>query len=226
MPRDWWLDWDLSYFPDVYGATYGGHSVQEAMYRTLDAWLPTYINEFNRQTGGGQQILNIPKRYSLEPEYRYLSRARDAQVLVVVKGTVGEPERFGNGQIRSVWEAEASVVLAGTKSWEETQALTYGYGVCVRTAIMQHRSLDGFAQLTQWMSERYLKMDHVAGRTLGMAVVDFEVIVENSMNTNGGPPLPQFAAEGENTGPTLTEQPNFPTVQDHDIKVWNEEVPS
>jgi hypothetical protein len=228
MPRDanqnWWEDWDLKYFPDVYGQTYGGHSVQQAIYNTLDNWLPTYIQEFNRQVGGGEEILKIPKHYRLEPENRTLSRALNAQVLVVCNGTVGEPEVHGDGTITAEWEAEVSMFVPGTKDWNETQAMTMAYGACARTAIMQHRGLDGFASTTRWVREQYRKSaDHVAGRNLGFAVINFEVVVMNNMTVWGGPPLPQFAAEGENTGPTLSEQANFPTVSDVDVTIEHAE---
>ena len=49
MPVDWQARWNLAYIPDVYGHLYMGGSVEVAMRRTLELWLPTYIAEINRQ---------------------------------------------------------------------------------------------------------------------------------------------------------------------------------
>jgi len=201
--RDWWTDWNLSYTDEVFGPLYGGHSVQEAFYKTLQEWLPTYIAEINRNLGS--TVLVEPFEYRHRPEFRTLPRNASAAILVSVPNTIGIP-RIYQDAIRTNWRVEVMVYVYGTKDWQETQALTSAYAAAVRAAIIQHRGLNGLAQTTIWEGEEYAEGEHSSGRTTGIAHLRFAVTVGNAMNMYGGPPSPEFAPTGMNTGPS-TEAP-------------------
>jgi hypothetical protein len=189
--RDWWTDWNLSYLDDAYGPVYGGHSVQEAVYNTLQKWLPTYIAEFNRVLGS--EVLELPFEYRHRPEFRTLPRNAKAAVLVSVPTTVGSPQIYQNA-IRTNFRVEAMVYVYGTKDWQETEALTQAYTACIRTCLVQKRGLEGFAETTVWDGEEYLEGEHSSGRTTGIGHARFVVTVGSAMNMHGGLPLPSTAA--------------------------------
>ena len=119
--RDWWTDWDLSYTDNIFGPLVGGNSVQEAFYKTLQEWLPTYIAEINRKLGS--QVLLEPFEYRHRPEFRNLPRNASAAILIEVPNTIGVPRIYQNA-IRTNWRVEVLVYVYGTKDWQETQALT------------------------------------------------------------------------------------------------------
>lgn len=219
--RDWWTNWDLSYAGDVYGDIYGGNSVQEAMYNTLEKWFPTYIAEFNRKLGS--EVLEVPFEYRHRPDYRTLPRNAQAAVLVTVPGTVGRPEVFQD-RVRAYYSVDALVYVYGTKDWQETEALTQAYAACIRACIIQQRGLGGFAENTIWDGEEYLEGEHSSGRTTGIAHVHFVVSVSNTMNIYGGPPTPQFAATGAITTPSVEPPTEVPEVETFDIGITKEQI--
>lgn len=214
----WWENWTSSPPSDIFGPLYGGFSVQQAMVNTLKMWLPTYIEEVNRQLGA--QVLFIPERYQYKPDYRPGTPLPKAAVLVTVSGTSKEPERLNSGT-RSCWNAEVGLYNSGTQDWQETQALTYAYGLAARAAIAQHPALGGLAETTLWTGERYLEQEVSSTRVSGLALIDFEVTISNTMDVFGGPPSPQYAPTGGITGPYLYPTPNQPDATSVDVVVQN-----
>jgi hypothetical protein len=215
--RAWWTDWNLSYVDDVYGPVYGGHSIQEAFYNTLQKWLPTYIAEFNRKIGSN--VLVEPFEYRHRPDYRTLPRNASAAILVSVPGTSSMPQVYQDA-VRADWHVEVMVFVYGTKDWQETEALTQAYTTAVRMAIMQNKSLDGFATTTFWVAEAYMEGEHSSTRTTGLGRLTFDVTLGNVMNINAGLPDPEYAATGINTDPT-TKPPgprSFATSQNVEIQ--------
>jgi hypothetical protein len=210
----WWNNWNLSYLPDTYGEVVGGHSVQEAMYATLEKWLPSYVMEINRQLG--EEVLQIPTEYRFRPDYRTLPKSSTAAILIDVTGTSGRPQVYQQAT-RANWEARVMIFVYGTKDWQETQAMTNAYAAAVRAAIVQHRSLGGFADTTIWTGEDYREGEHSGTRTTGLAVVHFEVTVGNAVNIYGGPPSPAYAGEGSVTDPSLL--PPSPAVTSTEVNV-------
>jgi hypothetical protein len=222
MPlRDWWVDWNLSYLDDTFGPLYGGHSVQEAFYRTLEKWFPTYIAEFNRVLGS--RVLEKPFEYRHRPEYRTLPRNATAAVLVSVPSTSGLPEVYQDG-VRTNWQVDVMVYIYGTKDWQETEALTQAYAACIRACIIQNRGLEGFAETTMWDGEQYLEGEHSSGRTTGISHVRFVVTVGNAMNIYGGLPLSQFAPTGANTQPSVEEPSPVPVSEEVNVIVEKEHL--
>jgi hypothetical protein len=213
----WWLNWNYQYAnPDVYGPLIGGHTIQEGFYNTLQKWLPAYLAEFNRNLGG--DVLQLPRAYRLKPDWETLPRDVVTQILVISNGTKGAPQRHQR-QTRSTWEAQASIFLAGTKDWQETQALALAYGAAVRACIAQHPQLEGIAETTLWVGERYMEKEHISTRIIGLMTVNFEVTVGNTMDVFGGPPEPQYAGLGVETDPTLLPPDDVPVVEKANAKV-------
>jgi hypothetical protein len=212
--RDWWTNWNLGGADNVFGPLYGGHSVQEAFYNTMEKWLPSYIAEYNRALGSN--VLMEPFEYRHRPDYRTLPRNASAAILVEVPNTIGRPQTYQEST-RANWRVEVMIYVYGTKDWQETQALTSAYAACVRTAMIQHRGLEGFAETTIWDGEQYSEGEHSSTRTTGIAHLRFIVTVGNVMNMYGGVPSPQYAPTGAVTQPTV--QPPTPTVQAEEVNV-------
>lgn len=218
-PTNWWVNWDLTYFPNTFGEVVGGHSVQEALYHTMEKWVPTYIYEINRHLGS--DVLRVPKKYRQRPENKPLSPGYDPNVLVNVPGTIHEPE-VEQHATRVHWEAEIGIFIYGSADWQHTQALTYAYGTAIRTAILQHRDLGGLAETTHWVSEKYLEGEHNSSRTTGCAYLTFDVEIHNAVDQYGGPALPQWTAEGNKIGPNLLPPDPAPIIETQHVEVEND----
>ena len=189
--NEWWTNWSMTDLGDAYGPVYGGHTVQEAFYTTLQKWFPTYIAEFNRAIGSS--VLAVPFEYRHRPDFRTLPRNAKAAVLVTVPGTAGEPEIYQKN-VRAHFHVDVMVYIYGTTDWQETEALTQAYAACIRTCIVQNRALGGLAESTIWMGEEYLEGEHSSGRTTGVSHIRFLVTIANVMNIFGGVPFPSTTA--------------------------------
>ena len=222
-PEKWWLDWNkLGYAnPDIFGPIVGGHTIQEAIYTTLQTWLPTYIAEFNRVLGG--PVLKVPQTYRVKPEHRNLTPEVEASVFVSCDGTKTRPERHSH-QTRAVWNVKVSLMINGSMDWQETQAITFAYGAAARTAIAQHESLGGIAESTMWIGEEYLEKEHLSNRTLGLIVIDFEVTTAATLDVRAGPPSPQYAATGATTDPSVLPYQDAPEVSTANITIKKERI--
>lgn len=218
----WWTNWGLSYLPNVYGPIIGGHSVQEALYRTIEKWLPAYIREVNRKLGG--DILSPPKNYRRKPDFRPLHKDIDVSILATVGGTQGQPQRR-NDATRAAWEAEVAIFVFGTQDWQETQALTHAYTACVRAAVVQHPGLesDGLVSSVLWTGETYKEGEHTSLRQIGLGVVKFDIVTPNAISPWAGPPLEPYAPAGVTTEPSLNPPAPAAIVDTYNITVDNTE---
>jgi hypothetical protein len=202
----WWTNWNLEQLDDpVFGPIYGGQSVQEAIYQTLNQWLPTYLAAFNRKIG--VDALTNAVTYRKRPEDSNLPAGVSAQILVEVPATAGAPQVYKDAT-RVDWRVSVVVFVNGTKDWQETQALTHAYVACVRTCLLQQRGLGGFAETTSWMGEEYAEGDHVGTRTIGVGHIAMIVTVGNAVNVFNSPPAPSISAPS-----------NWPEVQTTNINV-------
>lgn len=218
MSNQWWSQWNNESTNDVYGDVFGGASVQEAVYNTLQKWLPSYIAELNRQLGG--DILQNVTEYRHRPEFRTLPKNVQCAILVMVPGTARTPHYFQEF-IRSDWRVEVDAFIYGTKDWQETQALTSAYSACIRACLIQHKDLEKFAETTKWISEEYYEGEHSATRTTGLGKIKFEVTVGSSLTPYGGAPVAGYQPAGVSTLPTTMPLPQPPTAEQVDISVSN-----
>ena len=188
-----WEQWNLSYLADVFGPLFGPGSVKQAMVRTLQLWLPSYIHEINRQLGAN--VLAEPNDYFYQPTERPVV-ARTAQVMVAVPNTV-KTERFRSGT-RATFEARATVFFAGTADWNESEFIAQAYCAAVMAAIGQHPSLappgETFAETTVWQGMKLGQEKRSSSMYRVLVVNSFHVALSNVMSPFGGPPAPSVLA--------------------------------
>lgn len=201
MAVDWQVAWDLSYLPDVFGPLYSGGSVEVAVRRTLEMWLPTYIAEINRQLADA--VLVDPDNYLYQPEERTVA-PRTSQVLVMVPGTIGSPQRSASSGTVATFDAGVSVFFSGTQDFNESRAIGNAYAAAVTGAIGQHPDLGNFAQTTKWLGYKVGSQGRVGGLWRMTTLVRFGVTVANVMSPFGGPPAPSIAAPAEPVEVTYT----------------------
>lgn len=173
--------------PDIYGPLIATSDVREAVKTTLQTWLPNYINETNDRRG-----LDLPgvQEWETLPEYRALPQGQSPAVMTTVLGTIGQPERHGDGSIRVHFNVQVSIVVYGT-DWQPTEDTTGQYATAVVAALVQHPGLDGLATSVKWLSYRYVPVDHSSTRTLGTGQLHFDVEIPAFVNTDLGPATPQ-----------------------------------
>ena len=190
------VDWNLSYLPDAFGPLYMGGSVEVAMIRTLEEWLPTYVAEINRQLGA--PILTVPQSYLYQPSERPIA-PKTAQCMVVVPSTIGVPERkvsvgTGQGATRATFDARVTVFFGGTQDFNESEEIGYAYAAAVIPAIAQNPSLGGFAEITKWHGCKVGSEGRSSTYWRMITIALFGVTVANVMSPFGGIPTPSVLA--------------------------------
>lgn len=182
--------------------------VRDAVERTLQLWIPTYVDEIGRQVG---KTLLPFEAWEVQPDYRTMPVDLSPACIVNVPGTTKKiPDRHGDGTYRAYWRVEVDVILYG-QFWMETADLCGWYQSAVRAALVQHGSLGGFATSTLWQGETYGQLEHTASRTLGAGRSLFEVVVDPVVNAYLGPAVPP-------SDPTQP-QPQSPLVETTSVTV-------
>jgi len=193
----------------VYGRILTATQVEAAMRTHMTTWLNDYIREMELQTGRATNSVPLPSSYKTSADFERWNEERLPEMVMVSPGLIGEPMGAGErGKYRATWGmALVTVVSANTKA--NTDALAKLYAAAIRGAVMQHRSLGGFARATQWLDERYDVIPSEGTRNLMSVTVSFAVEVDDVVSTKAG------TTAAVQAGPsTYTPAPSDPIVPD------------
>lgn len=120
-------------------------------------------------------------------------------------GLVDKPKRNGNGSYDATWRIAVGVWDRGD-SYRDTARRVRRFAAAVRAALATHRSLGGLADSLVWVTEAYDEIpDRGSARTLGGAVVGFNVTVKNVLDPAALAPLPGPPVTSTHT--TVTTRP-------------------
>lgn len=186
--------------PDVFGQILTAREVRQALLTTIEYWSTTYIAEVAAITG-----LSMAPFGSWEAIYdvRALPADETAACWVTCRTTNPKrpPQRQGTGIWWGHWLAEANIVAYGG-NWDEAADLIAAYLGAVRTLVLQHKSLGGFATDTVWMGEATKEIEHTPRRTIETGVVQFDITVAG-LSCEGFGPAEPLTAPGTQPGPTV-----------------------
>lgn len=187
MTNSFWPPWS----PDVFGPLVAPSDVRDAVKATLQLWSPSYIAEI-----ATRKDLTLPpiEDWTVRPEYRSLPVTSAPACMVTCGGTLGSPHREGDGNFLVHYGVQVSVVVFGP-DWEPTEDLTGNYATALTAALLQNPSLGDFAQGVDWLSYRYLVVEHSSTRTLGTGQISLDVGVRNVVNAKAGPSAPTDPAD-------------------------------
>lgn len=186
--------------PDSLGEIIGADDVRDALRATILEWAPYYLGVLsarlaaaNRIGGidadGNTQPPNPLPNFGMwldEPEYRSLGTGEPAAFLVTVPATVGAPELKADRSYIATWRAQVRIQVFGTV-WEQARDLVSWYEKAVRWAVLQHRSLGGFAMATKWAGHSFTEDEHDSTRTVMSAYLGLDVTVDDVTDVARGP---------------------------------------
>lgn len=170
------------------GPFVGPVHVRRAVLATLARWAPFYVGEAVRQSGYD----DLPgfTDFKNEPLQAPVTITEAPRYVVAVPGTLGSPERRGNGMYRATWDVRVELWMWGGNYQECEDKLSF-YAIAVRELMLQQASLGGLAESVVWRAERYAQVAApTAFRTWGQAVVQFGVSVAEVVNAYAGPATP------------------------------------
>lgn len=174
----------------IFGTIITGRQVRDATERTLRLWAPAYVAEIGRQDGRPANALPVMRSYVSSVTFDGpMPEDQVPACVIVAPGILGEPVRHGDGTHEATWAVGIGVVVSG-QDQENTADLANLYAAVVRTIMLQHPSLGGFATGLRWLDERYDPLPTEDRRTFGAAIVQFAVVVPSVVDANGGPAEP------------------------------------
>lgn len=181
--------------PDSLGEIIGADDVRDNVKATIDTWAPFYLSALSarlatagRIGGKGQPNNPLPSfgTWTNQPAHRSWGTGQPAAYLVTVPATSGTPDLQGNRKYIAIWRVQVNIQVFGT-TWQEAADLVSWYEKVVRWCVLQHRSLGGFAMSTKWAGVQYSATVHDSSRTLGQAVIGFDVQVGDVIDLGRGP---------------------------------------
>lgn len=192
----------------MYGPLFVPEDLERAVRDLLVQWLPSYFFEVERQQGIDPNKLARPKTFLTSVEADLFPGEELPAIIVVAPGTVGEPER-GNGGEYKAWYQVTVACLVQTPAEVSTRALASFYAAAVRGAVLQHGSIGGKVEATDWLGEEYEGASSSdRNRTRGAAMVHFRMKVGGIVDAFNGPKTPPAEVP-----------PGWTEVQEVDIEV-------
>lgn len=196
----------------IYGQVVTGSDVRRAVEAHIKLWIPTYLAEVADQHGRARADMPIFRSYVPAVELDTLDAAGHLPSCVVVApGLMDEPHMDGRGEYRARWAVATGAVVSG-RDQDNTLELAELYAGALRTLMIQHPSLGGFASGVEWLGERY---DDFGGpvdrRTIAAGSVQFGVDVEAVVESRAGPMTPP--------GDPMVEPDDWPTVESVTVDV-------
>lgn len=191
--------------------------LEAAVVATLNLWFLTYLKEFELQHGlianiNDEDVLPSPKTITVANELDLAQGDALPAVVVVSPGMSprNRPKQEGDGTFRAFFGVGIGVFCSAATRADTARLVRY-YTALVRTIILQHQSLGGFADGCEWFDESY---DDAFGfadnESVGAGQVVFEFEVAGVVNRYGGPAL--YMAPDPAPDPATQPGSNWPLV--------------
>lgn len=175
------------------GKFMGPADVRRAVRDTLAVWAPTYLAEAQRRTAGLNLLDPLVSSFDEwvnQPGIEVVNPGQVPRYVVTVPGSIGTPRRAGDGSYRAIWRVVVDIWLYGP-DYQTTEDLLGWYVTALRELLVQHGSLGGFAETTQWVSEQYgPAAPPTAFHSWGRASLTMAVSVDGMMSAYAGPGVP------------------------------------
>lgn len=181
-------------------------------------WLSTSIGRIEREEGLEPNSVQRPLSVLTTSQFEKGPEDQLPCVVVMSPGLTGAPERRGRGSLKFTWGVTVAG-LVGDTTPESSRLMGQIYAAAFSVAIMEHRSLGGFASGVEQLDERYDDIDFGDGRTLGAGRCVFEVSVEDARRTGGGPERPLPPADPDGTGGPGTDPGDWPEIIERSFTV-------
>lgn len=189
----------------LFGPLVHSGKVEQAVQSTLQAWIPTYLREIERQHDKDQGSLPSPRSYRLVSESADPVRWPEDQlpsIIILCPGFAQEPDHQGSGAYRARYAVSVAAMVSA-RDQGATRQLARLYGIAIAAVLLQKPSLNDFASGVQWVDESYDDIPNDQQRSLACAIEGFTVDVDRVLDTTQGP-LTADASEEEES-PEWTE---------------------
>jgi len=188
----------------IYGPIVTSPDVSDAVQSFLQLWMPAYLGEIGAQhklprSGDGSLPTIRQWAKSSSGLDELIESFQLPACAIVCPGITGGIEERGDGSISAEFAVGLAFVVSA-RTQDETNTLLGYYVAAARSAVLQHKSLGGFATGVRWVDERLDQLNPIESRTLAGGEVNLGVRVNAVLNSHAGPPTPPddpYADPGE-----------------------------
>jgi hypothetical protein len=217
---------NLAPFASAIGPIVTGAEVEQAALDVLRRWSSTYLAHLEVQHGLEPGALPRLRAWTTAPEFEKWPEDQLPAVLLVSPGISEEPLPDGAGYYRVRFSLGVAVIVSAA-SLADTARLAKWYGAVMRTILLQHQSLEGFAGGITWVDENYDDVPSEDTRTLGASQSIFAVEVRGFARRWNGPATP-FRLPGDDPDgppsepPPLGPMPDDPIIETVEVLTTNQ----
>lgn len=170
---------------NTYGSMFIAHQIELNVETLVLERLDMYMAEIQRQLGLSDDyfphiakgnIVSVSDIDDAKPGGHF------PEITIVSPGTVGDPERFGNGLYRAKW-GFGLVVRHEAPTQTHARQNSESYVAALRSLILQNKSLIGIAIDTKWKGEAYDETPVDTSRTVGVALLRFETTIDSVVDS-------------------------------------------
>jgi hypothetical protein len=179
----------MPYTPDVYGRIVSFDMVERAVSAQLEAWLPWYLSELERQMAeddpdsvpaGG---FNRDVTFCEAATFNRMTEDILPAIVVICPGLASRPVRDADG-VHQCRFAVAIGVIASAYDHDTTDAAAKAYGACVRAIMGQQPKLGSLnADGVDWVDETYDELPFDDSRSQVAGRLTFTVDVDDVLTT-------------------------------------------
>lgn len=175
-----------------FGALVTGLEVRAAVKSTVQLWVRDYLGEVARSSGRTSEDLRPFRSYVSSIDLDKFESDQLPACVIVAPGLLEQPE-LHKQNYNTRWGVGVGIVVSG-QSRENTFDLVELYTGAVRSLLVHHPSLGGFAEGLEWLGERYDELRSDDLRTIGAGTVQLAVDVTEAQSRFGGPQNPTAQA--------------------------------
>lgn len=202
---------------DQFGTIFVSANFDDAVGQFLAKWIDTYLSKIEREVGVPARSYPRPKSWNFVFDEDSDKWPEDnlPSVMIASAGFDGTPERLGEGHYAGWWSWTVIAFVTGKarqggNQFDATRRAAQVYGPAIRSAVVQHQTLEGAVGATDLVSESYGYARDERSHTLGVAAIEFRSYIETVVEESEGPLEP----DEPEVDPTF---PDWPTVSSVDI---------
>lgn len=197
---------------NIFGPVVTGKDVVDAAVATMKKWCPDYLAEIAEHSGRARGDLPLFRSYVPMINLNKFNEDQVPTCVVIAPGTIDTPVKRAK-QVQVRWGLGVGCVVSGQND-ENSYELATLYVAAVRMMLLQQKSLGGFAEGVNWISERYDALPDIDSRSFTAGVIQFGVDVNNVVDPTQGP---------KQQSPDVTVDPGvWPVVQTEQLTVVKE----
>lgn len=197
----------------IFGNIVPGVLLENAVMEIIHSWMPTYLQELERQLGWERGRIPSPRYYTTRNEFDSFPEDKMPMCVVVSPGLADPPTREGDGTYSADWAIGVGFA-AQAKDADSSHAMATIYAAAGRALLLQHTSLGGVAHGIEWIDESYDDLVTEENRTIRAAYNIYRVSIWDVVKKGAGPVAPTTPPDPENLPGS-----NWPTAETIEIAV-------